>query len=106
MTAPYTRLKKAFGTAKMVSLTSAHYLTLEDGFEVEFEDGLTFFEPHSTVKKANHISPSAVVERVRMEDLHSGFFVHYDNGQKAEVSWSFIRELPPRRTLNSRRAKP
>ena len=25
-----------------------------------------------------------------------GFFVHYDNGQIAEVSWSFIRELPPK----------
>ena len=23
-------------------------------------------------------------------------FVHYDNGQTAEVSWSFIRELPPK----------
>jgi len=25
-----------------------------------------------------------------------GGFVHYDNGQTAEVSWSFIRELPPK----------
>ena len=24
-----------------------------------------------------------------------GGFVHYDNGQTAEVSWSFIRELAP-----------
>jgi hypothetical protein len=23
-------------------------------------------------------------------------FVHYDNRQTAEVSWSFIRELPPK----------
>jgi hypothetical protein len=27
--------------------------------------------------------------------LRHGFVVHYDNGQIAEVSWSFIRELPP-----------
>jgi hypothetical protein len=33
---------------------------------------------------------------LEIEDwCRSGFFVHYDNGQKAEVSWSFIRELPP-----------
>jgi hypothetical protein len=32
----------------------------------------------------------------RDEELRSGFFVHYDNGQTAEVSWAFIRELPPK----------
>ena len=25
-----------------------------------------------------------------------GFFVRYDNDQTAEVSWSFVRELPPK----------
>jgi hypothetical protein len=25
-----------------------------------------------------------------------GGFVHYDNGQTAEISWSFIREFPPK----------
>jgi len=29
--------------------------------------------------------------------LRHGFFVHYDNGQTAEVSWAFIRELPPKK---------
>jgi len=41
--------------------------------------------------------PKATVQRVELEDeLKHGFFVHYDNGQTAEVSWSFIRELPPK----------
>jgi len=30
-------------------------------------------------------------------DLGSHFTVTYDNGQVAEVSWSFIRELPPKK---------
>lgn len=42
--------------------------------------------------------PKAVVVRVELdEELRSGFFVRYDNGQTAEVSWAFIRELPPKR---------
>jgi hypothetical protein len=81
------RMKKPFGTAKMV-----------DAFEVDFEDGLTFLEPHSTIRKANKILPKAEIERVEMdEECHEGFFVHYNNGQRAEVSWAFIRELPPRK---------
>jgi hypothetical protein len=37
-------------------------------------------------------------ERLEIEDwTHSGFFVHYDTGEVAEVSWAFIRELPPSR---------
>jgi len=29
------------------------------------------------------------------DDLGSHFKVTYDNGKTVEVSWSFIRELPP-----------
>jgi hypothetical protein len=92
-----SRLKKPFGTAKMVDLTAVRYLAWEDAFEVDFEDGLTFLEPHSTIRKANRISPKAEIKRVDLDgERHEGFFVHYDNGQTAEVSWSFIRELPPK----------
>ncbi len=28
--------------------------------------------------------------------MRKRLFVHYDNGQTAEVSWAFIRELPPK----------
>jgi len=98
MTPTLTRLKKPFGTAKMVELTAVRYQAWEDVFEVDFEDGLTFQEPHSTIRKANRISPKAEIVRVEMdEECHEGFFVHYDNGQTAEVSWAFIRELPPRK---------
>ncbi len=96
MTHTLTRLKKPFGTARMVDLTAVHYLAWEDAFEVDFEDGLTFLEPHATIRKANRIAPGATVERVELEDeCHAGFYVHYDTGQVAEVSWAFIRELPP-----------
>lgn len=98
MTSTLARLKKPFGTAKMVDLTAVRYLAREDAFEVDFADGLTFLETHSSIRKFNRISAKAVVERVQMdEEFHEGFFVHYNNGQIAEVSWAFIRELPPRK---------
>ncbi|PYK36996.1 MAG: hypothetical protein DME49_13560 [Verrucomicrobia bacterium] len=90
-------LKVPFGTAKGVALRGVRYLQWEDAFEVDFVDGLTFLEPHATIRKANKISSKATVQRVELEgELKHGFFVHYDNGQTAEVSWSFIRELPPK----------
>jgi hypothetical protein len=90
-------LKVPFGRAKMVRVTGAKYLAWEDAFEVDFEDGLTFLEPHTTIRKANKIAASAKPVRVELdEEPCIGFFVHYDNGQTAEVSWSFIRELPPK----------
>ena len=91
-----TRLKKPFGTSKMVAITAVRYLAWEDAFEVDFEDGLTFLEPHRTIRKANRISRKAQVERVTVdEEFHEGFFVSYDTGEKAEAAWDFIRELPP-----------
>ena len=90
-------LKKPFGTAKMVRIKAVRYLAWEDAFDVEFEDGLSFLEPHRAVRKANRISPKAHIERVELdEECRIGFFVHYDNGQTAEVSWSFVREFPPK----------
>ena len=67
-------------------------------FDVEFEDGLSFLEPHATIRKANRISAKATPVSVEVDDdLGSHFKVTYDNGQVAEVSWSFIRELPPKK---------
>ena len=90
-------LKVPFGTAKFSRVRNVRYLQWEDAFEVDFDDGLSFLEPHKTIRKANRISPSARVSSVELDtELRHGFFVHYDNGQVAEVSWSFIRELPPK----------
>lgn len=90
------QLKVPYGTAKMVRVTGAKYLAWEDAFEVDFEDGLSFLESHHTIRKANHISPKAIPVRVDLdEEPCIGFFVHYDTGETAEVSWSFVRELPP-----------
>ena len=91
-----TRLKKPFGTANMVRIKSVRYLAWEDAFDVEFDDGLSFLEPHLTIRKANEISPAAQpVEVVLDEECRIGFAVLYANRQVAEVSWAFIRELPP-----------
>ena len=89
--------KVPFGTAKMVRVTGAKYLAWEDAFEVDFEDGLTFLEAHAAIRKANKISPDAVPIRVSVpKKFRSHFKVQYDTGKVAEVSWSFIRELPPK----------
>ena len=93
-----SRLKKPFGTAKMVDIVHVRYLDWEDAFDVEFEDGLCILEPHATIRKANKISAKAKFDHLEIDDwVQGGFDVHYDNGQVAEISWAFIRELPPRK---------
>jgi hypothetical protein len=80
----------------MVRIKSVRYLAWEDAFDVEFDDGLSFLEPHKTIRKANRIAAVAQPVEVSLdEECRIGFDVRYDNGQKAEVSWAFIRELPP-----------
>jgi hypothetical protein len=93
-----TNLKKPYGKGVFSRVRHARYLGWRDAFEVDFDDGLSFLEPHKTIRTANKISPKAVVQSVELdEELRHGFFVHYDNGQTAEVSWAFIRELPPKK---------
>lgn len=83
---------------KFSKVKNVRYLSWEDAFDVEFEDGLCILEPHTTIRKANKISPKARFDHLEIEDwCNAGFYVHYDNGQTAEVSWSFIRELPPKK---------
>ena len=91
-------LKAPFGKGKFSCLKDVSYHQWEDAFAVEFDDGLCFLEPHQTIRKANHIRANAVIERVELDqELRHGFFVHYDNCQVAEVSWAFIREMPPQK---------
>ena len=92
------QLKKPYGEATFSRVRHARYLGWEEAFEVEFEDGLCFLEPHAAIRKANRISTRAVPVSVEVdEDLGSHFKITYDNDQTAEVSWSFIRELPPKK---------
>jgi hypothetical protein len=89
-------LKAPFGKGKFSKIKNVRYLSWEDAFDVEFEDGLCILEPHETIRRANKISPSAKFDHLEIEDwTQSGFFVHYNNRQTAEVPWSFIKELPP-----------
>jgi hypothetical protein len=91
-------LKAAFGKGRFSRVKDVSYHQWEDAFGVEFEDGLSFLEPHSAIRKANRISANAIVQRVALdEELRHGFFIHYDTGEVAEVSWAFIRELPPKK---------
>lgn len=88
-------LKAPFGKGKFSPIRNVRYLQWEDAFEVDFDDGLSFLEPHSSIRSANKIPKTAKVKSVELEgETRSGFFVRYD-GQTAEVSWSFIRERPP-----------
>lgn len=90
------QLKKPYGKGAFSRVEHARYLGWEDAFDVEFEDGLCFLEPHATIRKANRISAKAVPVKVEVDrELGSHFKVTYDTGETAEVSWSFIRELPP-----------
>jgi len=90
-------LKVPFGTGKFSRLQNVRYLQWEDAFEVDFDDGLSFLEPHKTIRKANKISSAARITHVELDaELRHGFEVHYDTGEVAEVSWAFIRELPPK----------
>jgi hypothetical protein len=92
------QLKKPYGKGTFSRVRNARYLGWEDAFDVEFEDGLCFLEPHATIRKANRISAKAVPVNVEVDDdLGSHFIVTYDTGEIAEVSWSFIRELPPKK---------
>jgi hypothetical protein len=91
------QLKKPFGKGAFSRMKHVRYLGWEDAFDVEFEDGLCFLEPHSTIRKANRIAAKAIPVQVKVdEELHSHFIVQYENGQIAKVSWAFIRELPPK----------
>ena len=90
------QLKKPYGKGMFSRVKQARYLGWEDAFDVEFEDGLCFLEPHAKIRKANRISAKAVPVKVEADrELGSHFKVTYDTGEAAEVSWSFIRELPP-----------
>lgn len=88
----------------MVDITHVRYLAWEDAFDVEFEDGLSFLEPHATIRRANHITARAKpVEVVLDTETRGGFEVRYDTGELAEVSWAFIRENPPKRSGKAKR---
>ena len=92
------QLKKPFGKATFSRVRNARYLGWEDAFDVEFEDGLCFLEPHAAIRKANRIPAKALPVSVEVDnDLGSHFKVTYDTGDVAEVSWAFIRELPPQK---------
>lgn len=92
------QLKKPYGKATFSRVKNARFLGWEDAFDVEFEDGLPFFEPRATIRKANRISAKAVPLGVEVDkELGSHFKVTYDTSELAEVSWSFIREWPPKR---------
>jgi len=95
--------KAQFGHGKFSRLKTVKFLRWEDAFEVQFDDGRTLLQSNASVRRSNGIVPEAKVVRVELDrELRHGFFVRYDNGQSAEVSWAFVRELPPSRKFGRR----
>ena len=45
-------LKVPFGTATGVRLRNVRFLPWEDAFDVDFEDRVSFLEPHSILRKS------------------------------------------------------
>ena len=58
------QLKKPFGKGTFSRVRHARHLGWEDAFDVEFEDGLSFLEPHTTIRKANRIEAKAIPIKV------------------------------------------
>ena len=66
---PATNNAKApFGTAKFARIKNVRYLSWEDAFDVEFEDGLCILEPHRSIRKVNKISPKSKFDHLEIED--------------------------------------
>ena len=63
--------KVRFGTAKFSRIKNVRYLSWEDAFDVDYDDGLCILEPHATIRKANKISASAKFDRLEIEDWYS-----------------------------------
>jgi len=100
-------IKKPFGESGFSQIRYARYLGWEDAFEVKFEDGLCFLEPHEAIRKANRIAASDRPVAVAVDsELHSHFTVTYESGAQAEVSWSFVRENVPAETIPTARVPP
>jgi len=98
-----TQLKKPYGKGTFSRIVHVRYLGWEDAFDVEFEDGLCFLEPNAKVRKANRIPAKAIPVQVEVDrELGGHFRVRCDTGDIAEVSWSFVRELPPKAKADRR----
>jgi hypothetical protein len=97
-------IKKPLGKSSFSPIRHARYLGWEDAFEVEFEDGLCFLEPHEAIRQANRIAASDRPTAVTVDpELHGHFTVSYESGAQAEVSWSFVRENALVETLSTAR---
>ena len=94
-----------FTKGKFSKIKNVRYLAWEDAFDVEFEDGLCILEPHTTIRHANKISASAKFDHLEIEDwIQAGFYVHYDNGQVAQLRPStavLLRSLTNSRAMNA-----
>ena len=67
MRASTKNAKAPFGKARFSKVKNVRYLSWEDAFDVEFEDGLCILEPHSTIRKSNKISPKAKFDHLEIE---------------------------------------
>ena len=87
--------KQPFGTGKFSRIIDVKYLNWYDSFEIIFDNHFSYLIEHDEFKKANNIKAGSQISCIRLdEELGSGFYVEYDNGQIGEASWEFIIESP------------
>ena len=91
-----TTYRVPFGSATFSQIIGVKVNVWEDALEVTFADGLSFLADHEEIRKANRIKGRPAVKEVFLDEHGIGFDISYVDGQHAEVSWSFVRELPPK----------
>jgi hypothetical protein len=78
------------------------YLSWEDAFDAEFEDGLCILEPHSTIRRANKISAGAKIDRLKIEDWTQRCITTTVRRPKSRgLSFESCRRSPRRSDLQS-----
>jgi hypothetical protein len=87
-------VRKKAGMARFERIREVKYLSWEDGYEVEFDSGLSYMVTNRELRSANHLPVrGAPVTAVWVDpELRSGFHVRYEDGAMAEASWEFVKE--------------
>jgi len=87
-------VRKKVGTARFDRIRDVKYLLWEDGYEVEFDSGLSYLVSNKELRAANRLTGrGAPVASVWVDpELRSGFHVRFEDGTMAEASWELVKE--------------
>lgn len=89
-------VRKRAGTARFDRIRDVKYLSWEDGYEIEFDSGVSHLITNKELRVANRLhGKGSPVTAVWVDpELRSGFYVRYEDGTMAEASWEFVKEHP------------